>query len=155
MAAGGGRVKQRRRLDLGPPIWIHRLRTRACARPAASSRGRRRAAVTGGGEARDRVRGSIFVHGKHRGGAREAAKPSTAAQAATTRRRQRMARRGRAARRQSFGELSTAARCTRMSTSGSVGFLTSLHDSGRLHDDEEATAGNGGVARVRVPAVVW
>jgi hypothetical protein len=26
-----------------------------------------------------------------------------------------------------------------------VGFLASLHDSGRLHDDEEATmAGNGG-----------
>jgi hypothetical protein len=49
-----------------------------------------------------------------------------------------MARRGGAAWRRSSGELSTAARCAGTSTSGSVGFLTSLRDSGRLHDDEEA-----------------
>jgi hypothetical protein len=98
-----------------------------------------------GGEARDRVRGSIFVRRKHRGKAREAAKPSRAARAATTRWRRRTARQGGAAWRRSSGELSTVARCAGTSTSGSVGFLTSLRGSGRLHDDEEVTtAGNGG-----------
>jgi hypothetical protein len=99
----------------------------------------RRTAADGGGVARDRAREHVFARGLHQSKARATARPTKAARAAQTRQRRR------APRRRNSGEPSTAAQCAGTTTSGTVGFLTSLRDSGWLHDDDEATtAGNGG-----------
>jgi hypothetical protein len=81
------------------------------------------------------------------------ARSTKAARATQTRRQQRAVWRGGTAQRRNSGEPSAATRCTGTSTSGTSAPLTSLLDSGRLHDNEEATtAENDGGSAARVPA---
>jgi hypothetical protein len=148
-AAGGGRVKQRRRFDHGRWIWIQRLWARACARPAASGGGRRRVAVAGGGEARDRVWGLDFVRSLHREMARATGRLARAARpaGATT------TAHGTVGRRRKSGDGSKVLRSTSLTKSGTGVILTLLRNSGaaprrRSNSDGEAWRRR----RSRVPA---